>query len=66
MPKRDEQDEVKPLSPDDPYWMHSAIYRVRARHRQAGTSPATFGDTIREAGEDMLKDKDRLGIRKST
>jgi hypothetical protein len=58
-----EQDEVKPLGPDDPSWIHWAIYHVRARHRAAGTTPATFGDLIREAEEYMLKEKKRLGVK---
>jgi hypothetical protein len=43
--------------------MHWAIFHVRARHRAAGTSPATFGDLIREAAEQVEKDKQRLGVK---
>jgi hypothetical protein len=46
-----------------PYWMHSAIFHVRARHAAAGIEPASFGDQIREAKEHMLREKGRLGVK---
>jgi len=54
---------VKPVGPDDPYWMHSAIFHGRARHAAAGIEPASSGDLIREAKEYMLREKERLGVK---
>jgi hypothetical protein len=51
------------LTPDDPYWFSTAMLRVRDRHAEAGTKPATFGDLVREAAEDMMKHKAKAGIK---
>lgn len=59
----DERDEIRPLEPNDPYWMHTAILHVRNRHARAGTQPATFGDLIREADEFAAQEKARLGVK---
>jgi hypothetical protein len=47
------------LGPDDPYWLRSAMLKVRKRHAAAHKNPTTFADFVREVEEEMRKQQNK-------
>jgi hypothetical protein len=63
MPKLDDEEKIEHLGADDPYWLRSAMLKVRKRHAAAHKNPATFADFAREVEKEMRKQqKKRLGV----